>query len=360
MAAEETTIAPAELPDGSASPPDQSDRAQSRRLRNGLITVAVLGVIAVVLLLSVPGLSGVAHRLRHASLGWLAFASGLELLSCLGYVVFFQLVFNRGPRRLTARVAWAELAANAVIPAGGAGGLGLGGWILHAKGMPTRKVAERSIVVFLGTSAVNAGALAILGAGMALGLLPGARNLLLTALPAAIGVGAIALVLMLPRWAARLVGRYGAEHRRLRALVCTLAAGVRQTGETLRRPDWRVLGAVGYWAFDVAVLWACFRALGPAPPFAVIGIAYLIGQLGGELPIPGGAGAVDGGLIGVLVLYGVELAPAAAAILAYRAISMWLPAVIGTVDFVLLRRSLHDPVTVCAPPQVATESCRVG
>jgi hypothetical protein len=32
-------------------------------------------------------------------------------------------------------------------------------------------------------------------------------------------------------------------------------------------------------------------------------VAYIVGQLGGLIPIPGGIGGVDGGLIGTLVLY---------------------------------------------------------
>ncbi len=318
--------------------------AHGKRLRNSLLTILVLATIVVVLLFAIPGLHEVGNKLRHASAGWLIGAVGLELLSCLGYVAFFRQVFYRGPRRLTARIAWAELAANAVLPAGGAGGLGLGGWMLHAKGMPTRKVAERSVVVFLGTSAVNVAALVIIGVGMFVGVLPGTRNPLLTLLPAAVGLAVIAIVLALPALAGRLADRHGQGRPRLRSTVCALAVGVRETIVELRRRDWRVLGAVGYWVFDTMVLWACFRALGANPGVPVVMMAYLIGQLGGELPIPGGMGAIDGGLIGALALYGVAFAPATAAVLAYRAISLWLPALIGSVDFVLVRRRLDEPI----------------
>lgn len=340
MTSPSTTSPPAEDAQlDSTAPP-------SNRLRNSLISVIVLVTIAVVLLLSINAFHGVTAKLHHASPWWLIGAVGLELLSCLGYVVFFQQVFYRGPRRLTARIAWAELAANAVMPAGGAGGLGLGGWLLHAKGMPTRKIARRSVVVFLATSAVNVVALILIGLGMFLGVFAGPGNDLLTLLPAGIGVAGIAIVLALPALAVGLERRLGAGHRKAHAALCTLAAGVRETLVELRRRDWRVLGAVGYWIFDTLVLWACFRAVGANPGIPVVMMAYLIGQLGGELPIPGGLGAVDGGLIAALALYGVALIPATAAVLAYRAISLWLPALIGSVDFILVRRRLTDPISL--------------
>ena len=54
-------------------------------------------------------------------------------------------------------------------------------------------------------------------------------------------------------------------------------------------------------------------------------MGYLIGQLGGLLPLPGGIGGIDGGLFGALVVYGTPAATTAAAVLAYRVILFWLP-----------------------------------
>jgi uncharacterized protein (TIRG00374 family) len=113
-----------------------------------------------------------------------------------------------------------------------------------------------------------------------------------------------------------------------------------------------ILGMVAYLAFDVMILWATFRALGPAPPLAILWIAYLIGELGGLIPVPGGIGGVDAGLVGTLALYHVSLTSAAGAVLAYRAIALWVPALLGTAAFVALRRTLRDEaheIAVCAP-----------
>jgi uncharacterized protein (TIRG00374 family) len=113
-----------------------------------------------------------------------------------------------------------------------------------------------------------------------------------------------------------------------------------------------IIGLIAYLAFDVTILWATFRALGPAPPLAILWIAYLIGELGGLIPVPGGIGGVDAGLVGTLALYNVSLASAAGAVLAYRAIALWVPAVVGGVAFLGLRRTLRDEaqrISVCAP-----------
>lgn len=74
------------------------------------------------------------------------------------------------------------------------------------------------------------------------------------------------------------------------------------------------------------------------PPAGVLLIAYVIGQLGGLVPIPGGVGSVDGGLIGALVLYGTGATQAAVAVLAYRALVLWLPIGLGVPSIASLRR----------------------
>ncbi|HEU4979543.1 MAG TPA: lysylphosphatidylglycerol synthase domain-containing protein, partial [Solirubrobacteraceae bacterium] len=109
---------------------------------------------------------------------------------------------------------------------------------------------------------------------------------------------------------------------------------------------------IGYMTFDVLALWAAFEAFGGAPPAGPFVFAYVIGQLGGLIPLPGGIGGTDGGLIGALVLYGAPLSQATAAVLAYRAFQLGIPALLGTVAFVQLRRRLTrhpEPAALCFP-----------
>lgn len=107
-----------------------------------------------------------------------------------------------------------------------------------------------------------------------------------------------------------------------------------------RRPSWRLLGALGYLGFDVAVLWVALKAQGHAPSAAVVVLAYSIGYAASSLPVPGGIGVLDAGLTGALVLYGVSPVHAAAAVLMYHAIAFWVPALGGLCAYLRLRPRL--------------------
>jgi len=319
--------------------------ANLRQLLRSIVLLLVLGAIVVALLAAVPSLAVVTHELGQAQAGWVALAVLAELASCFAFVFFFQGIFWRGPRRLAARLAWTEMAAGALLPAGGAGGLGLGAFVLSKFGMPGRAIAIRSSVVFLVTSAVTVGALSVFGFGLAVGVFEGPHQPLLTLLPALVGVLVIGLFLAVPGSLTRIAGKHADKHSRIASTLTSLAAGIRESEAVLRHPNWRLLGAVGFWIFDVATLWLAFRALGSAPPFGAVVMGYLIGMAANMLPIPGGIGAVDLGLVGMLAVYGARLSTAAAAVLVYRAISLWIPTLVGTVAYLLLRGDLRRPVT---------------
>jgi uncharacterized protein (TIRG00374 family) len=102
-----------------------------------------------------------------------------------------------------------------------------------------------------------------------------------------------------------------------------------------------LLGAIAWWGFDIAVLWACFHAFGAAPPQAVIVMAYFVGMVANTLPLPGGIGGVDGGMIGAFTAFGVNVEVSVVAVLAYRALAFWLPTLPGAVAYLQLRRTVH-------------------
>ena len=118
------------------------------------------------------------------------------------------------------------------------------------------------------------------------------------------------------------------------------AAGVRTAIALIRTRDPGLLGAPAWWGFDIAVLWAMFHAFGSPPPFTVIWMAYFVGMLGNLLPLPGGLGGVEGGMIGAFAAFGVDFNLAVLAVLSYRAISFWLPTVPGVVAYFQLRRTV--------------------
>jgi len=318
----------------------------TRRLARRALAVVALLVVAGLVAALAPGLDEVRARLTDARPGWLALALGLELLSGVSYVAMFRPVFcPRMSWRTSWEIAWSELAVGSLVPASGAGGLALGAWILRQGGMPVEKIARRSVAFFLVKSSINFVAVAVVGTVMALGLAGPQRSLLLTALPAAMSVVMIAAVVGISRLG------HGAEPApdaaRAMRLFATVRRGVvdgaREAVAIVRSRNVVVLaGAIGYWAFDNAVLWAAFHAFGASVPLTVVLMGYLIGQLGGLLPIPGGVGGIDGGLIGTLIVYGIDPVAAATAVLAYRVVLFWIPIMMGAPAFWFLRRGLED------------------
>jgi uncharacterized membrane protein YbhN (UPF0104 family) len=357
MSADRPTFRVEPLP--APAPVEMPSEFDPRRLvRRAAQIAAVLAIVGVVVLLA-PGLGEVRDRLEGARPGWIALAVAFEALSGVSYVLMFRPIFCEHMRwRTSWEIAWSELAMGSLVPASGAGGLALGAWILHEGGMPAERIARRSVAFFLIKSSVNFVAVAVLGTALAFGLFGPDLSLWLTAVPAAAAVLVIALVLAIPRLGPGSPAEPDAGRVR-RAVVAArraLVDGTAEAVEILRSRDRLVLlGAFGYWVWDNAVLWATFHAFGSAPALTVILMGYLIGQLGGLLPLPGGLGGIDGGLLGTLVVYGTPVATTAAAILAYRVILFWLPLIVGGIAFASLRRGLNRPdrPDLCVVPAAA-------
>ena len=282
-----------------------------------LATLGLLAALALTLLASVPGLRGVVEKIGQISPIWIGLAVLLELASDISFVVLFRRFFDRLPGRDARALAWTEQATGALLPGGGAGGLAIGGWLIHLAGAPIDWIVRRSGGLFFLTSAVNAATVIAAGLALILGA-PGPHDFARAVLPTVL-VGAVTLVVVaLP---AAIRSRPGTT-----AWIRAISAGVQDAEETtFRRPNWRLVGALGYLWFDIAVLWLVLRGLGEAPSIPALVLAYSIGYIANTLPIPGGIGVLDAGLAGALALYGVGPAHAAAAALVYHAIAPWVP-----------------------------------
>jgi uncharacterized membrane protein YbhN (UPF0104 family) len=273
------------------------------------------------------------HEVRHISPVWLAAAVALEVGSCVSYVVVFRRFFDRLPGRDARALAWTSMASSVLLPGGGLAGLAVGGWLIRLTGVPSRWIVCRSSALFFSTNAVSGcavvGASLLLLAGSA-----GPHDFPRAVLPALVALVVMSACAALPR-----VRRRGGD-------PAPWLEGVREAERALRNPSWRLVGAIGYLGFDVAVLWAAFSAIGHAPPAAALVLGYSLGYLATAVPIPGGIGALDAGLAGALALYGAPAAELAAAVLIYRAIALWIPAGGGLLAYVRLRRRLApDPAT---------------
>jgi uncharacterized membrane protein YbhN (UPF0104 family) len=312
------------------------------QLGRRLGTAVLLGALVVALLLSVPGLEPVENDIRHISPAWLALAIALELASCFSFVVIFRLFFDRVPARDGRPLAWTSMASGALLPGGGVGGLAIGGWLVHLTGAPARWIVRRSSGLFFLTTAVNS--VTVIGAAvLLLGAYPGPDEFNRGWLPVLIAVPLTLLVAALPL----ITSRRGS---RLPAWLAATVDGIGDAARTAAHPSWRLLGALGYLWFDIAVLWATFSAVGHVPPVPALVLGYTIGYLANALPIPGGVGVLDAGLAGALVLYGASPARAAAAVLVYHAIAFWIPALGGVLAYARIRpRLINSAETSSAP-----------
>lgn len=342
-------------PDESKSP--SGLRQMLRDHRRALFALLAVLVVVIFIFAVLPQLAGFGkslHRLRDGNKLWLAAGLGLECASLGGYMALFRLLFSNEEVRIAWRSSYQITMAGAVatklLAAGGAGGIALTVWALRAAGLSAKTIAQRLTSFELLLYAVFMGALVVSGGGLAIGLLPGPSPEALTVLPAAFGAVVILLVLAMgfaadraERWLSRLGKRRHGPKKLLSKLATvpgTLHGGVETTREILRRPKLGLLGAIAYWAFDIATLWAAFRAFGALPEIAVLVLAYFLGQLANALPIPGGIGGVEGGMIGSFIAFGVNGSTAVLAVLAYRIISFWLPVLPGSVAYLQLRSTV--------------------
>src|SRR4051812_9244264 len=289
-------------------------------------------------------------RALDADPRWVVAGAAFELLSFGGYVALLWLAGSRATRRLdfraSAQVTLGGAAATRLLPTGGVGGAALTIWAFRRAGLGARG-ATRTLLAFLVLLyAVFLGAIALAGAAIALGFVSADGPLALSAAPAAAAALAIAGGLVLaarsrtlaPDAPASAAGR--SRLGRVRAAIgdtpAALGTAVRDAIALVRSGDPRLLGAFAWWGFDAAVLWAMLHALGAPPSLAVIVLGYFVGQVANTIPIPG---AVSGGMVGVLLAFGVEPDLALASVLAYRAIAIWLPAPIGLAALNGLRRT---------------------
>jgi uncharacterized membrane protein YbhN (UPF0104 family) len=308
-------------------------------LRKSALVVAVVAGACAALVVALPGAYGAVSsafaKLGHADPRWLVLALGLEALSFLGHIVLFRAVFLHRSSRIgygaSYDITLAGHAATRLLGAAGAGGIALQVWALRRSGMPARTVGTRMLGFLVLLYSFYALAVAAVGLGLWTGVLPGGGSIGLTLIPGIAALGLVAGAL----GAAALARRMPA---RLAQAGAAVGDGVREAAAVIGRRDPRLVGGLMWWAFDIAVLWASFRAFGAAPPVAILVLGYFLGLVGNALPFLGSAGGVDGGMIGALVALGTNPAAAVVAVIVYRLFSCWAPTIPGAFAFARLRR----------------------
>jgi uncharacterized membrane protein YbhN (UPF0104 family) len=293
--------------------------------------VVALGVAAVATVIGlVPG-SG--SRLSHPRVPWLLTGCALEIVALAGYAVLFHSVYGAPPhpvgRVRSTQISIGELGAFAVVPTG-AGGPALRFWALRHGGVPWSVMLARSVVHGVIFNVPYVLAALVLGVAAAVGV--GTLHASTAVALAPLGLVAATVVF---GWAAVFAARRQSPHqpeettRRIgRALVAAVPEGLRELPVALRRPL-APAGALAYWAGDCSVLVLAFHTARGSAPLAAVVLAYMLGQLGNALPLPGGVGGVEPITVGVLTASGTSLGLAAAAVIFYRLVSLGLQAVFG-------------------------------
>jgi uncharacterized protein (TIRG00374 family) len=343
-----------------------TEEVETRMLMGGrrlLIYGLVVVVILVALYLVLPELAGLEDALRKiedADPVWMAIALGFNLLSFAAYIALFRgILGGEGvPPRVRERLDWrtsyqitlAGLAATRLFSAGGAGGIALTYWALRRAGMATREAASRMVAFLVLLYTIYLGALVLTGIFLRIGLFPGPGPVGMTIVPAALAGAALLilfLISLIPSDFERVVARWSQGHRRVRlarriaTIPATIATGTRTALSILRHPSsglLAIVGAAGFRAANIAVLWACFHAFGEDVPKAVLVQGFFVGMTANLLPFfPGGVGSVDAGMIAAFLAFGEPSSTVFVSVLAYRVIAFWLPIPPGIFAYIQLR-----------------------
>jgi uncharacterized membrane protein YbhN (UPF0104 family) len=338
---------------------DQDLRSALVVNRRSLIALAgfLLASLAALYFLApqLAGLDDTWARIEDGRPVWTAAALLLTFGMFAGYVAMFRGVFARASTRPLGwresyQITLAGLAASRLFAAGGAGGLVLTAWALRRSGMSKRMVADKTISFLMLTYLPYAVAVIVCGFGLHWGLFEGQNPFSLTFLPAVVAcllLAATLAIAFVPTDLQRRLrglrreGRLGRLTHQLAIAPASTSAGIRDAFEHLRSRDPALIGAVLFWAFQIAVLWAAFHAFGDAPPLAVLVQGFFLGMLGNLLPMPGGVGGVEGGMVGAYAAFGVNFELALVAVLVYRAFTFWLPLVPGVIAYFGLRRTVE-------------------
>jgi uncharacterized protein (TIRG00374 family) len=328
----------------------------------GLTVLLIIGALYFVLP-KITETGDALQRIKDADPIWIAVALGFNVLSFFAYIALFAgTVGGRtAPPQVRERLDWrasyqitlAGLAATRLFSAGGAGGIALTYWALRRAGMPTREAARRMVAFLVLLYTVYLSALVICGLFLRIGLFPGPSPVGMTIVPAAlagVALGLLFLISLIPGDFERLVASWARGHRRVglarrvASVPATIASGTREALAILRHPSsgaLSIVGAAGFWAANIGVLWACFHAFGESVPKAVLIQGFFVGMTANLLPFfPGGVGSVDAGMIAACLAFGLPSSTVFVAILTYRVIAFWLPIPPGIVAYLQLRRTV--------------------
>jgi uncharacterized protein (TIRG00374 family) len=340
-----------------------------KRLAQTALLVLLLVVGIYFLLPKIVADQDATAKLDDANWAWVAVACAFAVTMFAAYVALFRGVVGRRVRlrwKDSYDITMAGLAATRLFSAGGAGGIVLTYWALRKAGMPTKETAARMVAFLVVLYAVYMVTLLINGILLSAGVFnapsapPG-----MTIVPAAFAGGVILLFLLMALVPGDLERRFSEasqEHfwgrmaRRLATVPATAAVGTREAMRFVREPSRggiALAGAIGFWAAQIGILWASFKAFHVDVALAVVVQGFFVGMLANLIPLPGGVGGVDAGMIGAFALFDVH--GMFAAVLLYRILAFWVPIPPGIVAFLQLRKTVRRWEVERPPKRAAPE-----
>jgi uncharacterized protein (TIRG00374 family) len=330
----------------------------TRRIVQTVVAVLVLLGAIYFLFPKLVGLGDALSRLDEADPVWIAVAIGFNIVAYATYIALFKAVVGGDALRLrwseTYEINMAGVAGTLLFSAGGAGGVAVTYWALRKAGMQRRDVARRMVAFVSLHYAFYPIALIVFGVLLRTGVLAGKSSVELTIIPAAVAgllliVGV--LIALIPPDLDRRLARFAHSERSRRWLrnaakvPATLAEGFRFALGLFAHPSrggLAVIGAAGFWAASIGVLWASFHAFGVQVPLAVVVQGFFLGMVANLFPLaPAGVGAVDAGMIGAFVLFGIPEETVFPAVLIFRLVAFWMPIPPGVFAFFQLRHTVH-------------------
>lgn len=330
----------------------------TRRLIQTIVVVFILLGGIYFLFPKLVGLGDALGKLDEADPLWIGVAIGFNVIAYATYIALFKAVVGGDALRLkwkeTYEINMAGVAGTLLFSAGGAGGIAVTYWALRKAGMPRRDVARRMVAFVTLHYAFYPIALIVFGVLLRTGVLNGKSSVELTIIPA--GVAGLLIILgvlvaFIPPDSDRRLARFAHSERSRNWLrtagkvPATLGEGFRFALSLFahpRRGGLAVLGAAGFWAASIGVLWASFHAFGVQVPLAVVVQGFFLGMVANLFPLaPAGVGAVDAGMIGAFVLFGIPEETVFPAILIFRLVAFWMPIPPGIFAFFQLRHTVH-------------------
>jgi len=336
-----------------------------------VVALAATVLVTVMVVTRRGELSRIATLLRQANWTWIAIAAGAEAVSLLAVTAIQRMLLRAGGVGIRLRTLLVIGLASSAISNSLPGGVA---WAnVYSFRQLRRRGADPLLAIWAKAGAGLLSAAALVGLTAVGVLLAGGRAVLddLAWTMAVAGFVAAVAVLVVRRGLDRFaiaIGTWLALG--WQRLACRPETDARRQAED----GWHHLQAVlphrqacvtGFglglvnWVADCSCLAAALMAVGVAPPWPGLLIAYSGGMLAACIPLlPSGLGLVEGGLALGLVAYGGTGSGVLAAVLLYRAISLWALLPIGWGAWFALARPGTEAVD--APLAVGVAALSTG